>query len=372
MIQRIKDKVLILLLVMAAIVLISENVTAVHVSAILASVIMATVDELVDRRWLPYVFTAFVVLSTIYSPLFIMLIPMLVYILFSKSEYYEYITAIVLVVLGLFKSDTILSGTLLMSLSLVSGYLAYHSAYYERMINRSTVLFDEARREAIESSRKRRELREKADSEIYTERLKERNRIAREIHDNVGHMLTRAVVQMQAILVVNKDETIKPYLESVNTTINEAMTNIRRSVHELHDDSIDLSIGINELATSLKDRFEVNVSTSLDSPVPNEIKLQILGIIKEGITNISKHSNGNQAIIEVVENVTFWRIKIFDNGKSREMELSSNSDFAALGGDSGIGLTNINSRASGLKGRVNITGGNSGFTIIATIPKQNK
>lgn len=46
------------------------------------------------------------------------------------------------------------------------------------------------------------------DYEIYLATLKERNRIAREIHDNVGHMLTRSILQLGALSVINKDETV--------------------------------------------------------------------------------------------------------------------------------------------------------------------
>ena len=47
---------------------------------------------------------------------------------------------------------------------------------------------------------KNRNLLEKQDNEIYLATLKERNRIAREIHDNVGHMLSRSILQMGALL----------------------------------------------------------------------------------------------------------------------------------------------------------------------------
>lgn len=369
MIQGIKDKVLIIVLTIAAIVLVAEDVTAIHVCVVLGAIIIAALDVLFKKRALPFIFALLSLIAVFFTPYAVFMLPMAIYVLISRNSSYEYIMAGVAFLIGLLTSGGYLEGTLLFILSVAASYIAFFNTYYHDIINRSTVAFDEARKEASDNARKRRELRERADSEIYTARLKERNRIAREIHDNVGHMLTRAVVQMQAILVVNKDENVKPLLESVNNTVNEAMTNIRRSVHELHDDSIDLSIGINELAAVLKDRFEVNVATSLESPVPNETKMQILGIIKEAVTNISKHSNGNRVDIEAIENVTFWRIEIFDNGKSSKLELSGNSDFAALGGDHGIGLSNINSRAVSLGGRTVVTGGDNGFKIMVTIPK---
>lgn len=232
-----------------------------------------------------------------------------------------------------------------------------------------TEKYDKVRYDARRSKELKEEISHSIDMQVQNATLAERNRIAREIHDNVGHMLTRAVVQLQAISVINQDEQTKPYIESVSATVNEAMTNIRRSVHELHDDSIDLSIGIHEVATLLKDKFEVDVSTSIESPVPNTIKNAILGIIKEGVTNIEKHSNGKKVRLEVVENHTFWRVLVQDDGKCDPIELSRSSDFAALGGEHGIGLSNIFSRAQSCGGRATIQGGAEGFKVTVTIPK---
>lgn len=247
--------------------------------------------------------------------------------------------------------------------------LALKTVYMHRKELIMTDKFDEVRYDAQQSQRLKNEIANNLDIQIQNATLAERNRIAREIHDNVGHQLTRAVVQLQAISVINQDEKTKPYLESVSSTVNEAMTNIRRSVHELHDDSIDLSIGIHEIASVLKDKFDVTVSTSIESPVPNNVKNAILGIVKEGVTNISKHSNGKKVKLEVVENVTFWRVLVSDDGKSKLLELSRPSDFTALEGEHGIGLYNINSRAVSVGGRTSIRGGSEGFHITVTIPK---
>ncbi len=235
-----------------------------------------------------------------------------------------------------------------------------------------TDMFDDVRYDAQKSMQLKKEISQNMDMQVRNATLAERNRIAREIHDNVGHQLTRAVVQLQAISVINQDEKTKPYLESVSSTVNEAMTNIRRSVHELHDDSIDLSIGIHEIASVIKDRFDVTVSTSIESPIPNNVKTAILGIVKEGVTNIAKHSNGKKVRLEVVENVTFWRVLVSDDGKSDLVDYSRPSDFAALEGEHGIGLYNINSRAVSVGGRTSIQGGKNGFHITVTIPRKDQ
>lgn len=260
--------------------------------------------------------------------------------------------------------------TYLVILMIPAALLAVKTTFIQQNEKFISDRFDDVRYDAQQSIRLKNEIANNLDMQVRNATLAERNRIAREIHDNVGHMLTRAVVQLQAINMINKDEKTKPLLESVNNTVNEAMTNIRRSVHELHDDSIDLSIGIHEIASVLKDRFDVTVSTSIESPVPNDVKNGILGILKEGVTNISKHSNGKKVRLEVVENVTFWRVLISDDGESAVLDLSRPSDFAALQGEHGIGLYNINSRAVSLGGRTSIQGGPNGFHITVTIPKR--
>ena len=93
--------------------------------------------------------------------------------------------------------------------------------------------------------------------------------------------------------------------------------------------------------------------------------------MKEGVTNIAKHSNGKNVRLEVVENVTFWRVLVSDDGKCTPVEFSRPSDFAALEGEHGIGLYNINSRAVSVGGRTSIQGGNNGFHITVTIPKKS-
>ena len=72
------------------------------------------------------------------------------------------------------------------------------------------------------------------------QRCKNANRIAREIHDNVGHMLTRALLQTGALAVCIKEESLKASVAALQETLDSAMTSIRSSVHKLHDDAIPL------------------------------------------------------------------------------------------------------------------------------------
>jgi len=359
------------------------------VGCILSIVIALLATEVFRSQYVSLTLVVIFAILTFWIPESVTLLPVCVYGIFSDKKmdevlerYHEmriagrkdaelFSAKALWLRLALLIGAAVISASSYVIILVVSAMLmSVKTAYMHRRELLLTDKFDEVRNDAQKSVRLKNEIANNLDMQVRNATLAERNRIAREIHDNVGHMLTRAVVQLQAISVINQDEKTKPYLESVSNTVNEAMTNIRRSVHELHDDSIDLSIGIHEIASVLKDRFDVNVSTSIESAVPNEVKNGILGILKEGVTNIAKHSNGKNVKLEVVENMTFWRVLVSDDGKSTVLDLSRPSDFAALDGEHGIGLSNIYSRASALGGRTSIQGGPGGFHITVTIPKK--
>ena len=200
------------------------------------------------------------------------------------------------------------------------------------------------------------------DQQVHLATLAERNRIAREIHDNVGHLLSRAILLLGAISTVNKDEAIAPQLKMLSDTLDESMEKMRSSVHDLHDDSIDLEKNINEILNELKG-FTVNTELDLEEAFPTNVKLSIIGILKEAVTNIIKHSNGNSVSVILHRNYSFCTLSITDNGNltNEQKTKISSENF------DGIGLTNIKNRAISLGGEAYFYL-NDGFTVFARLP----
>ena len=209
---------------------------------------------------------------------------------------------------------------------------------------------------------KNRRLLEEQDQQVHLATLSERNRIAREIHDNVGHLLSRAILLLGAISTVNKDENLEPQLKMLANTLDESMAKMRASVHDLHDDSIDLKKNFDDIIGELKD-FTVNTDLDLDESIPTNIKLSLIGILKEAVTNILKHSNGDEVSVIMQRNYSFCTISITDNG-SIPQELK---EKIALDDYDGIGLTNIRNRANALGGDAYFYT-NDGFTVFARLP----
>ena len=147
---------------------------------------------------------------------------------------------------------------------------------------------------------------------MHLETLQERNRIAREIHDHVAHMLTRGILQVGALQAANKSAYLQAHIDSIQETLNIAMTNIRTSVHDLHDESIDLKTAIDEMLSRFPS-YSFFFQYDIKQDVKKEIKYCILAVIKEALNNIVKHSNADEVVIKFFEHPGFYQLIIGDN-----------------------------------------------------------
>ena len=209
---------------------------------------------------------------------------------------------------------------------------------------------------------KNRNLLEKQDNEIYLATLKERNRIAREIHDNVGHMLSRSILQMGALLVSHREEPLHGQLSSVNDTLGQAMMSIRESVHDLHDDSVDLRLSVGEILKPMRQKYTVQLDYDMTKAVPRAVKYCFLGAVKEAMSNVIKHSDATRIEITLREHPVFYQLKIRDNGTGNQRKAQSEKP-------EGIGLLNMRNRVEALGGTFRVTEEN-GFQIFISIKKK--
>ena len=183
-------------------------------------------------------------------------------------------------------------------LSLAAVLLAYCTRQATELKRNLIRLRDTSTELSFVMREKNRKLLEEQDTEIYMATLKERNRIAREIHDNVGHMLSRAILQMGALSTVYEEEPLHGQLLKVNDTLNLAMNNIRESVHDLHDDSVDLKQALLEATREMKQHYHLELEYDMSQNVPRKVKYCFIAAVKEAMSNIVKYSNGDR--IEII------------------------------------------------------------------------
>lgn len=206
------------------------------------------------------------------------------------------------------------------------------------------------------------QLIEKQNAQIYNATLKERNRIAREIHDNVGHMITRSILQVGAIGVINTDEKLKAPISDLKSTLDTAMDSIRKSVHDLYDESVDLRQALAKLKPT-DSAFAFSLEYDCEDDVPRDVKYAFIAIAKEAVNNAVKHSNGDEIRIIVREHPAFYQLEIMDNGTS--------ADERRLSGETGdgIGIKNIKERVAAIGGTMRIKA-DDGFMIFVTLMKK--
>lgn len=198
-------------------------------------------------------------------------------------------------------------------------------------------------------------LMENQNNMIYMATLKERNRIAREIHDNVGHTLTRSILQLGAIKAINTEPVLKKPLEDLHGSLGDAMTNIRKSVHDLHDESIDLESSIRQLTEGIS-ALDIHVDYDMSNTIPKDIKYSFIAITKEAVSNAVKHSKGDTLDILLREHPGFYQLIVKDNGTDIKIN------------NTGIGLANITDRVNAMKGTLKISTDN-GFKLLITVAK---
>lgn len=236
-----------------------------------------------------------------------------------------------------------------------SALLCLYSKRIKELLHRLHVERDKSKENAILLRERNEALREKQDYEIHVATLSERNRIAREIHDNVGHMLTRSILQTGALKVINKDAALGSPLSDLHDTLNTAMDSIRTSVHDLHNDSIDLHDVLNDIISQVPTPY-IRLEYDIETPLPQNIKYAFISIIKEAVTNIQKHSDADSAQITVREHPGFYHLQIRDNGSAKCSPEDRN----------GIGLTNMKERVLALGGTIRFSTDN-GFCISISI-----
>lgn len=218
---------------------------------------------------------------------------------------------------------------------------------------------------------KNRSILQNQDYEINLATLNERNRISREIHDHIGHLLSRALLQVGALITIAKEDPLREELIVLKGSLSQGMDDIRNSIHKMYDESIDLYVQIELLTKSFTFcplHFEYDIST----PPPLVVKHSLIAITKEALANIIRHSNGNQASIILREHPAMYQLIIQDNGSLVDSKKDLiKKQIGPVADGANMGLKNISNRVTGFGGNLYITIDN-GFKIFITIPKNSE
>jgi signal transduction histidine kinase len=196
--------------------------------------------------------------------------------------------------------------------------------------------------------------------------LQERNRIAREIHDSLGHSLTALNLHLEMAVKLSqvKPEKSREVLVEAKRLGSIALRDVRQSVSALRSDPMhnqDLPTAIHKLADEFKLSNYIQPICHLDLPeqLPPSVAITIYRIIQEALTNISKYAHATAVTIDIRTESNSIELQITDNGRG----------FIPTNNLTGFGLQGMRERVLSLQGEFDlISAPDRGCQILASIP----
>lgn len=364
--SRLLDKTIVLLICLA--LLVRGPVDAALVSWLCVAVTLACLGEVVPERMRPFLALALLTCSAFVSGAGAYL-PLAAYDVTRPWEGSR----------GRRRAPSVAAGALLVCVCAAGGaataplrllccgvacLLSVRATQAERAAASNRQTRDALQGRALELAAKNRDLMDRQEYEVELATLAERARIAREIHDNVGHLLTRATLQVEALRVVHAGEPrVQADFADVGATLGEALDTVRASVHALREDSVDLSVQMRKVVADVTAvaPLAVELDVRCDRVPPNACSC-LLAVTREALSNVLRHAAAERVVLRCVEHPGFFQLEVTDDGAAR----SAGGTVASTG----MGLASMGERVEALGGTFSagpVAGG--GWRVFATVPK---
>lgn len=191
---------------------------------------------------------------------------------------------------------------------------------------------------------------------------RERNRIGKDLHDEVGALLTTTKLYFQHLDQKNDPDRFTEIKGKAFSLLEETMNTVRRVSHDLRPVVLE-RLGLVEAILNVVDKInssgqiEVQFKHSLTMEPNGEYALNWYRIIQELINNTLKHAEASLIVIDLKTDKDQVILNYSDNGKG----LDEGSDTKA-----GLGIQNIRSRISLMQGSLEIMEKAKGFEVILT------
>ena len=165
-------------------------------------------------------------------------------------------------------------------------------------------------------------LREYAMTIASMTEIKERNRLAREIHDTLGHALTGIIAGLDASIVTMDyaPEATKEQLSKIRAAAQHGIKDVRRSMHMLRPEDLEtlpLKEAVGKVVREFGETSGVKIQLQFDD-FPEKLREDqtevLYRIVQEALTNASRHGHATEVKIFMVQENEYLKILIRDNG----------------------------------------------------------
>ena len=243
------------------------------------------------------------------------------------------------------------------------------------------LLFTGQRRENLRIQRLNRQLHDANDQlrdyAVKLERMtevRERNRLAREIHDTLGHTLTGIIMGADAVLTLfdPAPEEAKKRVQVIAQSARDGLNDVRRSIKALRPDALEKA-SIEEALESLIANFHLTTSAEIQYEqlagrlvLASDEEDTLYRVVQESMTNAVRHGHATEILVRLTRRDNLLTVEIWDNGLG-----------CGDGVEEGFGLRHMRERLGLLGGSLTCGNreeedGQRGFYLVVSLPVRGR
>jgi signal transduction histidine kinase len=214
------------------------------------------------------------------------------------------------------------------------------------------------------------ELEAGRDAEAEAAMLRERSRLAREMHDVLAHSLSGLMLQLEGARMLstqpNANGRLPSALDRAHHLARAGLEEARRAIAALRDDDLPSADRLERLAADFEDHSHVPTRLAITGAPRNldpEASLALYRVAQEALTNARKHGNPRRVELRLAYEPRGTRLTVSDHGRTASTLVPQG---ASAGG--GYGLTGMRERAELLGGRLEARPTSDGFEVELWIP----
>ena len=199
----------------------------------------------------------------------------------------------------------------------------------------------------------------------------ERRRIARELHDSAGQLLTALGLNLSSVTeLARQNLPLDKIIEDSHALIQQLSKEIRTMSYLLHPPLLDengLSEAIRWYVQGLMERSDLKIELVISENfgrLPGEMELSVFRIVQECLTNIHRHSDSKVATIRISRRAESVSLEIQDGGKG----ISAEKLAGIRAQRSGVGITGMRERVRHFGGALDIQSDATGTKILVELP----
>lgn len=196
--------------------------------------------------------------------------------------------------------------------------------------------------------------------------IEERNRLAHELHDTIGHRFTSVIMGMDAVsyLIDSSPAEAQEKLTVLREVTRKGLDEIRTNIHQIAPSEMDtlLSYELNKIAFDFASHTGTEIDFQIEGdelPVNYSIRMAFIRCLQEALTNAKRHGFASLITITLVFETDELILYVENNGAKME-------EFNV-----GFGLRGMSERIERLQGKIEIVNGeNNGIVLICRVPNR--